>query len=123
MTLNPSDAMFPHEASGGWTPTPRNDRAASSSIALAMLRVKKTMIVDHRFGQELAEHDAERPFALGHRGLDELLLAERQHLSADHPAYVGHIDDADDQDRDPQRVARDRHEAEAETRPTRRSRC
>ena len=35
---------------GGCTPAPRNDSAASSSMLLAMLSVKKTMIVEHRLG-------------------------------------------------------------------------
>ncbi len=41
---------MPQEELGGWTPAPRKERAASSSMLLAMLRAKKTMIVDSRFG-------------------------------------------------------------------------
>ena len=42
--------MLPHDGSGGTTPTPRNDSAASSRIALATISGAKTMIVDVRFG-------------------------------------------------------------------------
>jgi hypothetical protein len=36
----------PQDEWGGWTPAPRNERPDSKSIALAKLRVKKTMIDD-----------------------------------------------------------------------------
>ena len=65
------------------------------------------MIVDEQVGQQLAEHDPQRAGALGDRGLDELLLAQRQHLAADRSRHVGHVDEADDQDRDPERAARE----------------
>ena len=47
------------------------------------------MIVDGEVGQELAEHHPQRPGALGDRRLDELFLAQRQHLAADRPRHVG----------------------------------
>ena len=43
--------MLPQEEFGGRTPAPRNDSADSSSMLLAMLRVKKTMIVETRLGR------------------------------------------------------------------------
>ena len=41
---------MPHDAFGGRTPAPRNDSADSSSMLLAMLSVKNTMIVDTMLG-------------------------------------------------------------------------
>ena len=101
----PVAIIVPQEELGGCTPTPRKESAASSSMSLAMLRVKKTMIVDAEVGQQLAEHHPQRAGALGDRGLDELLLAQGEHLAADRPRHVGDEDEADDQDRDPDRAA------------------
>jgi len=36
--------MLPHDGSGGWTPSPRNDSAASIMIAVDRLNVACTMI-------------------------------------------------------------------------------
>ena len=48
--LKPAAIIDPQEASGGCTPTPRKESAASSSMLLAIARVKKTMIVVQRLG-------------------------------------------------------------------------
>ena len=45
------------------------------------------------------------PDALDARGVDELLLAQAQHLAADRLGHVRHVDDADDHRRHQQRVA------------------
>ena len=121
---------MPHDDCGGRTPAPRNDSADSSSMLLAMLRVKKTMIVETRFGSNLGEHDPQRSLPLRDGGLDELLLAQREHLAADRSGHVRDVDEADDQDRDPQRVALQREEVDARERmltssplPMSRARC
>ena len=46
----PSPSIVPHDGSGGCTPAPRNDSAASSRIELATSSGKKTRIVEARFG-------------------------------------------------------------------------
>ncbi len=91
ISSKPSPIIEPQEVSGGCTPTPRKERAASSSIALAMPRVKKTMIVEAEIGQQLAEHHPQRAGALGDGGLDELLLAQREDLPAQRPRHVGDV--------------------------------
>ena len=88
-------------------PAPRNERAASSRMLLAMISVPKTRSVDDEVRQDLAEHDPRGTHALGDGRVDELLLAQRQHLTADRAAEVRHVDHADDEDRDPERVALD----------------
>ena len=50
MVSRPLARSVPRDGSGGWTPAPRNDSAASRRIALAISRVKKTRIVEARFG-------------------------------------------------------------------------
>ncbi len=108
ISSNPVAIIVPQEAFGGCTPTPRNESADSSSMLLAMLRVKKTMIVEAEVGQQLAEHHSQRAGPLRDRRLDELLLAQGEDLAAQRSRHVGHVDDADDQDRDPDRAAGDR---------------
>ena len=53
--------IVPQEELGACTPTPRKESADSSSMLLATLRVKKTMIVEPEVGQQLAEHHPQRP--------------------------------------------------------------
>jgi hypothetical protein len=48
---SPIEIIVPQEEFGGRTPAPRNESAASKSMLLAMLRVKKTMIVEARLGR------------------------------------------------------------------------
>ena len=60
----PSAIMIPQDGSGGWTPAPRNDSAASSRIALATISGKNTRIVDARFGRSsvnMIRQRAQRP--------------------------------------------------------------
>ena len=116
MWSTPSPIIVPHDGSGGWTPTPRKPRAASSRIAFATISGKKTISVDARFGQDLREHDPHVPRALRARSLDELLLAQGEHLAADRPRHVGHVDDRDDQDRDQLSIALDRDRPEVDAR-------
>jgi hypothetical protein len=47
----PSRIIVPQEALGGRTPAFRNDSAASSRIALAIISGRKTTIVDDTFGR------------------------------------------------------------------------
>ena len=47
----PIETIVPHEELGGWTPAPRKESAASNSMLLAIVRVKKTMIVEARLGR------------------------------------------------------------------------
>ena len=108
ISSKPVAIIVPQDEFGGCTPAPRKESADSSSMLLAMLRVKKTMIVDQQVGQQLAEHHPQRAGALGDGRLDELFLAQGQHLAAERPRHVGDVDDADDQDRDPDRAAGDR---------------
>ncbi len=46
----PSVIIVPQEELGGCTPAPRKERPASNSMLLAIVRVKKTMIVEARLG-------------------------------------------------------------------------
>ena len=114
ISSKPVEIIVPQEEFGAWTPAPRNESADSSSMLLAMLSVKKTMIVDEQVRQELAEHHPQRPGALGDRRLDELFLAQRKHLAAQRSRHVGDVDDADDQRRDPDRGPRDRDRPDLE---------
>ena len=50
MRSTPSSIIVPQDGFGACTPAPRNDRADSSRIAFAISSVKKTTIVDERFG-------------------------------------------------------------------------
>ena len=62
---------------------------------------------EHRRGDvrhDLAEHDPQRAHALGAGGLDELLLAQRQHLAAHRPRQVGDVDERDHEGRDREAV-------------------
>ena len=63
------------------------------------------MIVEERLGSSSPNitRSGPAPWAIG--GLDELLLAQGEHLTAHRPRHVGDVDDADDQDRDPDRAA------------------
>ena len=51
MRSTPSSIIVPQDGFGGCTPAPRNDSAASSRIAFAISSVKKTTIVEARFGR------------------------------------------------------------------------
>ena len=48
------------------------------------------------------------------RGQHELALLQRQHLAADRPRHIGHVDDADDEDRQPQAAGADGDRADVE---------
>ena len=50
MRSTPSSIIVPQDGFGGRTPAPRNDSAASSSMALAISSVKNTRTVEARFG-------------------------------------------------------------------------
>ena len=65
---------------------------------------------DHRrddVRQDVGEDQPPVARAEADRGLDELLLAHREHLAADRPGDVRHVDDADDDDRQPEAAGRD----------------
>jgi hypothetical protein len=47
----PSWIMPPHDGVGGWIPSPRKDRVASSTIARASSSVATTIKVDVTFGR------------------------------------------------------------------------
>ena len=88
------DHLRPSSPSGGWTPTPRNDSAASKQD---VRRDEQRGVDDDRrdeVGQDLAEDDPPVRGAERARGLDELLLAQRQHLAADDARDVRPVDDA-----------------------------
>ena len=118
----PTVIIVPQEEFGGCTPAPRKERPASKSMLLAIIRVKKTMIVEARLGRISPNITRSGPGPLGDRGLDELFLAQRQHLAADRPGDVGHGEDADDEDRVPDRAAGDFERADASGRRPR-ARC
>ena len=65
----------------------------------------------HEVGQELLGHHAERPEPDGAGRLDELALAERQDLAADHAGEARPVDDHDGQDHLPEPEARGRPSA------------
>ena len=48
---SPTVIIVPQEEFGGCTPAPRKESAASKSMLLAMLRAKKTTIVEARLGR------------------------------------------------------------------------
>src|SRR5262249_27131970 len=62
----PSAIIVPHDAFGGCTPAPRNDKPASVRILLAMISVKKTRIDDAMFGSSSLNitRDALEPWAV-----------------------------------------------------------
>jgi hypothetical protein len=47
-SFNPAAIRTPSDGSGGLTPAPRNESAASSTTAFTNSRVESTMIVDSR---------------------------------------------------------------------------
>ncbi len=47
----PTVIIVPQEELGGCTPAPRKESPASKSMLLAIIRVKKTMIVEARLGR------------------------------------------------------------------------
>ena len=77
--------------------------AASVRMLLAMISVNRTSSDDAMLGTQLTEHDAPRAaLPWEGRGLDELLLAQREDLSAQQPpAHVGNQHVRDHERRDP----------------------
>ena len=72
-----------------------------------MISVKKTRTELHDVRQQVGEHHAQRRRALRDRRLDELLLAQRQHLPAQRPADVRDQHVGDDEQRNPETAALD----------------
>ena len=71
-----------------------------------MISGMKTMIVEARFGQDLAEHDPQRCPAPWARAASTNSFSRRlEHLAADRLGHVRDVDDADDDRRHQQRVA------------------
>jgi len=54
MSATPAPIMFPHDGFGAWTPTPRNESAASRRIEFARISGANTTSVDARFGRTSA---------------------------------------------------------------------
>src|ERR1044072_3599341 len=50
MFCAPSEAKLPHEASGAWTPNPKNERNASVNITWGMVKVAYTITGPRVFG-------------------------------------------------------------------------
>src|SRR5690606_13296713 len=46
----PTETMYPQEGEGGWTPSPRKERPASSTIVLPIPRVAATITGASTFG-------------------------------------------------------------------------
>ena len=57
--------------------------------------------------EQLRDHHGHRPHPVRSRGLDEGSTAERHHLSAQRACHVGHVDEADHEQRDQLRPRRD----------------
>ena len=87
---------------------PRRRRSARRRSA----RARAALVT--RFGRISRRMMRARARALRPRRLHERPLAQREHGAADRPRHVDDVDHADDQRRQPQRVARDRDEAEVE---------
>ncbi len=93
--LSPPGSASPTTDSGGCTPAPRNERPTSVRMLFAMISVKRTSTDDAMFGSS-SVNMIRTGRALRDRGLDELLLAQRQHLAAQRPPDVGDEDERDD---------------------------
>ena len=90
--------IVPQLAFGGCTPIERNDSAASVSMAIAIMIGKKTItVVTTSAGSRSREAATRR--SEPDRRLDELALAQRDHLTADRSRDIGDVDDADDEER------------------------
>ena len=98
----PSWMMVPQLASGGCTPMERNDSANSVSMLIASISGTKTISVVITLGRMSRNRmrwlGTPRPDGREH----ELAFLQRQHLAADRPRHIGNVDDADDEDGQPQ---------------------
>ncbi len=65
----------------------------------------------HHIGQDVAEQDAVGGHAEPDGREHELAFLQRQDLAADRPCHIGDIDDADDEDGQPQAAGGDRRSA------------
>ena len=79
-------------------PMPRKDRPASAVIRPGRASDVATTIGRHQVGQQLLEQDAPGRHAHDLGGLDELALAQRQHLAADQPGQAHPAEDREDGD-------------------------
>ena len=91
-------------SSGGWTPKPRNESAASTRIAAAISERRVTMIGPMQFGRMWRNMMRRSTRPCGVRRLDELLLPQREERAADDTCEV-HPEQERKDEPDPERLA------------------
>ncbi len=107
--------MLPHEGVSSGTPDAEERERSLDQDVVGDDQREEDQRRGHDVRQELARHHPQRPRPVRDRGLHELLAPQREHLAADRPGDVGHEDDGDDHDRDPDRRRRDVQGTELES--------
>src|SRR5216117_290351 len=111
--VRPSLMIVPQLVLGGCTPTPRNDRAASVRMVVAIISGSSTITTDTTFGR-MSEEQPQVRRSLGNRRLDVLPVNHGQHLAPHGAVHVGHVDKGDDQGGRPEAGGVDVHRADRE---------
>ncbi len=93
----PSSIIVPQEGLGGRTPAPRKESAASSRMALAIRSVKKTRIVDARFGTTSPNMIRSGPAPWARAASTNSFSRSESTCPRIGPRHIGHVDKSDDE--------------------------
>src|SRR4029453_3569700 len=84
--------MLPHDAWGGWMPSPRNESDASARMAKATLSEACTMIGLKAFGTTCRQAAPPAGAPQRPRGIHVVARRDREHLATHEPRERGRVD-------------------------------